>query len=387
MKYDFDSVIERRGTSSAKWDTMAEGVLAMWVADMDFRCAPEIVSRIKAKAAEGLYGYPYYGKKVQQAVVDWMAKRHGWQIKVEDVVPTLGVVVGFHIASNAVAKRGDGYLIQTPTYGQFFTVEKNLGLRTQVSELAHNLDGSYSVDLDEFEAAIDEGTRIFMLCNPQNPTGKVFSKDELLKMGEICLKHDVVICSDEIHSDIVYKGNKHIPIASLSDEIAQNTITLMAPSKTFNVAGFQASAAIIQNPELRKKYIDARMGMTSWMNMMGSEAIMASYEEGGAWLEELLVYLEGNRDALCDFVEEEMPGIRVWKPESTFLAWLDCRGSGIEGNLGNFFREKAKVGLIDGNIFGQGGEGFVRFNFGCPRAVLMEGLERMRKAIVDRHSK
>jgi cystathionine beta-lyase len=387
MKYDFDSVIKRRGTSSAKWDTMAEGVLAMWVADMDFRCAPEIVSRIKAKAAEGLYGYPYYGKKVQQAVVDWMAKRHGWQIKVEDVVPTLGVVVGFHIASNAVAKRGDGYLIQTPTYGQFFTVEKNLGLRTQVSELAHNLDGSYSVDLDEFEAAIDEGTRIFMLCNPQNPTGKVFSKDELLKMGEICLKHDVVICSDEIHSDIVYKGNKHIPIASLSDEIAQNTITLMAPSKTFNVAGFQASAAIIQNPELRKKYIDARMGMTSWMNMMGSEAIMASYEEGGAWLEELLVYLEGNRDALCDFVEEEMPGIRVWKPESTFLAWLDCRGSGIEGNLGNFFREKAKVGLIDGNIFGQGGEGFVRFNFGCPRAVLMEGLERMRKAIVDRHSK
>jgi len=381
MKYDFDSVIKRRGTNSAKWDTMSEGVLAMWVADMDFGCAPEIVSRIKAKAEEGLYGYPYYGKKVQQAVVDWMAKRHGWQIKVEDVVPTSGVVVGFHIASNAVAKRGDGYLIQTPTYGQFFTVEKNLGLRTQVSELVCGTDGSYSVNFDEFEAAIGESTRIYMLCNPQNPTGKVFSKEELLKMAEICLKHDVMICSDEIHSDIVYKGNKHIPIASLSEEIAQNTITLMTPSKTFNVAGFKASAAIIQNPELRQKYINARMGMTSWMNMMGSEAIIASYEEGGAWLEELLVYLEGNRDALCDFVEKEMPGIRVWKLESTFLAWLDCRGSGIKGNLGNFFREKAKVGLIDGNIFGQGGEGFVRFNFGCPRAVMMEGLERMRGAL------
>ncbi len=382
MKYDFDTVIDRRGTGSVKWDTMEPGVLAMWVADMDFRCAPEIVARIKAKAEEGLYGYPDYKNKVKQAVVDWVAKRHDWKIKVEDVVPTSGIVVGFHIAANAVAKRGDGYVMQTPAYKRFFTVEESLGLVPQISELVRESDGSYSVDLDEFESVIDERTKIFMLCNPQNPTGKVFSREELRKMAEICLKNDILICSDDIHSDIVFKGSKHIPIASLSEEIAQNTVTLISPSKTFNVAGFKASAAIIQNPDLRKKYKDARMGLTGWVNLIGSEGMMAAYEDGEPWLDELLVYLEGNRDALCEFVDKEMPGVKVWMPESTFLAWMDCRELGIEGDLGDFFRENAKVEVIDGTVFGESFEGFVRFNFGCPRSVMLEALERMGDAVL-----
>ena len=380
MKYNFDEAINRRGTNSAKWDWIDEDVMAMWVADMDFKCAPEIVARIKAKAEEGIYAYPYYGKEVEHAVAVWMKKRHGWKIDPESVVPTAGVVVGFHLASAAVAKAGDSYLMQTPAYMHYFSVKDNLRLERRETGLVQEEDGSFVVDWDDFESKIDETTKVFHLCNPHNPTGKVFNEDELRKKADICLENDVLICSDEIHSDIVYSGSKHIPIASLSDEIAQNSVTLVAPSKTFNVAGFQASAAIIPNPELRKKYEGARMGLTEWLNMMANEVLLASYQEGEAWLEELLVYLEGNRDALCDFVEREMPGVKMTKPDSTFLAWLDCRELNIEGNLMKFFRENAKVELVNGLRFGKNGKGYVRFNFGCPRAQMMEALGRMRDA-------
>jgi len=250
-------------------------------------------------------------------------------------------------------------------------------------------DGSYTLDLDAFEAAITPETRIFMLCNPQNPTGRVFTKAELEGMAEICLRHEVIICSDEIHSDLVYRGHKHIPIATLSKEIADNTITLIAPSKTFNVAGLKASAAIITNEELRTSFEAASKGLAGhWVNIMGMVALQAAYREGGPWLDALLKYLEANRDYAVEFINQQLPGVRMASPEGTFLAWLDCRelfasvdAEAEVGYFNTFFEQRARVALNNGAWYGKGGEGFVRLNFGCPRHILEDGLGRLRGAV------
>jgi cystathionine beta-lyase len=291
------------------------------------------------------------------------------------------VVTGFNLAAQAVTRPGDGVLVQTPTYGPFFGVAKNAHLVQQAMELPRGPDGQYQLDLAAFNAAISGRTRIFMLCNPQNPTGRVFRKDELEAMAEICLRNEIIICSDEIHSDLIFSGNKHIPIASLSPEIAAQTITLIAPSKTFNIAGLEASVAIIKNEDLRKQFEGARKGLAGWVNLLGMVAMQSAYAEGEAWLEALLTYLEANRDYLFDFVANELPGVKMAKPEGTYLAWLDCRDTGIESKPQTFFQKEAKVALNDGGWFGQGGEGFVRLNFGCTRSMLSEGLNRMKVAL------
>ena len=250
-------------------------------------------------------------------------------------------------------------------------------------ELTRNRDGSYSVDWDLFADSITSETRLFVLCNPQNPVGKVFSRAELESLAEICLQRDVLICSDEIHCDLVYQGYRHIPIASLDPVVAQNTVTLMAPSKTFNLPGLQCSFAIIQNRDLREKYIAARKGLVPWVNLMGQVAGEAAYRDGGDWLAQLLQYLEDNRDYLSDFVQGELPGLSMAEPQGTYLAWLDCRETRIPGNPHEFFLEKAGVAFNDGKIFGRGGGGFVRINFGCPRSILAEALERMKGALIE----
>jgi cystathionine beta-lyase len=260
-------------------------------------------------------------------------------------------------------------------------VAGNANLVQQEMELSRGSDGQYKVDFDAFEAAITEKTRIFMLCNPQNPTGRVFRADELEQMAEICLRHNIIICSDEIHSDLVYSESKHIPIASLSPEIAANTITLLAPSKTFNIAGLKTSVAVIPNPQLRKKYEAARRGVVDWVNLLGQVAARAAYREGEPWLDALLVYLQANRDYLYEFVQNELPGVNMAKPEGTFLAWLDCNRAGIEGQPDKYFLEKAGVAMNAGEWFGKGGEGFVRLNFGCPRSMLEEALQKIKSAL------
>jgi cystathionine beta-lyase len=395
MNYDFDTLPERRGTDCAKWDATDPDVLPMWVADMDFTAPPEVVKALEDFVKKGVFGYPYYGDSPQNTVVEWMSSRHQWQIDPEAVSFASGVVTGFNRAAHAVTRPGDGYLVQTPTYGPFFGVEKNVGLSKQEMELTLNTDGSYSIDLDAFEAAIMPETRIFMLCNPQNPTGRVFTKDELEGMAEICLRHNIVICADEIHSDLVYAGHKHIPIASLAPEIAENTITLVAPSKTFNVAGLQASAVIIENEELRNKFAEAGKGLADhWLNLMGMIALETAYRQGAPWLEALMRYLDGNRAYATEFVNQKLPGVRMAKPEGTFLAWLDCREllSGtdfVEDEtvyFSPFFAKEARVALNKGTWFGKGGEGFARLNFGCPRHVLEEGLARMQGALVNRQA-
>jgi len=381
MQFDFDTLPDRRTTESTKWNNCGEELLPMWVADMDFRSPEPIIQALHKRVDHGIFGYPQSPECLRSSVVEWLEKRHGWKVIPDDLVFIPGVVTGFNMAAHTVTNPGDGVLVQTPTYGPFFGVEKNVNLVQQEMELTNNSDGQYSIDADDFEAAITGRTRVFMLCNPQNPTGRVFRKNELEGMAEICLRNDIIICSDEIHSDLIFQGNKHIPIASIDPEIAANTITLIAPSKTFNIAGLKASVAIITDEKLRKQFDGARKGLAGWVNLLGLYGMEAAYEEGEPWLNALLKYLEANRDYAHEFISHKIAGVKMAKPEGTYLAWLDCREMDIEGKHDQFFKEHAKVLMNDGEWFGKGGKGFVRLNFGCPRSMLEDALGRLKEAL------
>jgi cystathionine beta-lyase len=346
-----------------------------------------------------------------------------------------GVVVGFNLAAHAVTEPGDGLLAQTPVYYPILRVPGNTGCALHTMELSPPGDGApdcdggqYAIDMQAFEAAIQPNTRIFVLCNPHNPVGRVFTKQELEGMAEVCQRHNLVICSDEIHCDLIFPGHRHLPIASLAPEIEARTITLMAPSKTYNIAGLHASVAIISNPELRRRFVAAQRGIVPHLDIMGYRAMLAAYQvrrgedlplpplsplpavapsrcsgvvkdiavapsgcsgvvkdfaaddDGDPWLEQVLRYLQANRDFVFDAIRRT-PGLSMTRPEGTYLAWIDCRQAGIEEAPHRFFLEKARVGLNDGAQFGKGGEGFVRLNFACPRTTLAAALERMRAAL------
>jgi len=381
MTYNFDECPNRRNSDAVKWNYHDEDVLPMWVADMDFISPAPVIEALQARIEHGVFGYPLLPQNLKHAIIEWMEGRHGWQITSDDIILIPGVVTGFNLAAHVVTRSGDGVLVQTPTYGPFFGVENNVNLVQQEMKLVRNQDEQYHNDLEAFQEAITGRTRIFMLCNPQNPTGRVFRKDELESMAEICLKENIIICSDEIHSDLIFSGQKHIPIASLDPDIAKKTITILAPSKTFNIAGLKASVAIITDEELRNQFNGARQGLTGGVNLLGMVAMEAAYAKGEAWLDALLSYLESNRDFVYEFVNQELPGIEMAKPEGTYLAWFDCRNANIQGKPDAFFSKEAKVAMNDGAWFGQGGEGFVRLNFGCPRSTLSEGLARIKEAI------
>ena len=390
MRYDFDTPVNRRGTDSIKWRKYGDDVLPMWVADMDFVSPVPVIEALRKRVDHSVFGYPdgILGEPgdlpaFRQLMIDRLADRYGWRIQPEDLVFLSGVIPAFHLACHAVSTPGGGVLMHTPIYPPILNAPQTTGVARQDAPLARDVDGAYRIDWDAFAAAIRPETRLFILCNPHNPTGRVFTRAELQRMAEICLRRGVVICSDEIHCDLIYTGQRHVPIASLDPDIARSTITLMAPTKTFNLAGLQGAIAVIPNPELRRRYQQASRGLVGWINLMGLLAGEAVYREGQEWLDQLLVYLEANRDFLCEYVGHELPGITMAKPEGTYLAWLDCRNAGIEGNPFEFFLQKAHVALSDGAQFGPGGEGFVRLNFGCPRATLAEALERMKRALAS----
>jgi cystathionine beta-lyase len=274
-------------------------------------------------------------------------------------------------------------LLQTPLYPPILRVPGNIGLSSDEMLLTQRSDGQYEIDFDAFEQAITPRTRAFILCNPHNPIGRVYQRHELTRMAEICLRHDLLICADEIHSDLIFQGHRHVPIASLAPEIAERSVTLMAPSKTYNLPGLKCAYAIIPNPALREQFKAARLDLVPYaVNVFGYVATLAAYRDGQPWLDALLQYLEANRNAMCQYVREHLPGITMHPPEGTYLAWLDCRQAVIPGHDPyTFFLEKAQVALNDGVTFGRGGQGFVRLNFGCPRAILMQALERMSKAL------
>jgi cystathionine beta-lyase len=383
MQYNFDEMPDRKGSECIKWHFFEQDVLPMWVADMDFVSPQPVVQALQERVAQGVFGYAGELPGLREVIVERLERLYRWQVNAEDLVFMPGVVTGFNMAAEAFIRPGEGLLIQPPVYMPFLSTARNVDGLSQEAQLSRRADGFYSFAPDAFEETITDQTRLFLLCNPHNPVGRVYNRQELESLAEICLRHKLVICSDEIHCDLVFSGQRHVPIASLSPEIAQNTITLMAPSKTFNVAGLSCSFAVIQNPALRKQFQKGGKGLVHGVNLLGLVAAKAAYQEGQEWLDQLLVYLEDNRDYLCRYVNEQLPGVKMFSPEGTYLAWIDCREAGITGKPCEFFIEKARVALNEGDTFGRGGEGFVRLNFGCPRPMLEESLRRMKSALAE----
>lgn len=377
----FDILPDRKTALSVKWHVYGPDVLPMWVADMDFRSPEAVAAALQKEVELGVFGYPYESETFKTVLVNRMAELYNWRIDPKDIVLIPGVVTGLNIVTHLFSKTGGEAIVQTPIYPPFLSASQNGGMKRVDVALERLPDGGYAIDFDRFEQAITGETKLFILCNPHNPVGRVYRREELERLAEICLRHGVLICSDEIHSDLIYSESHHIPIASLNPEIAQHSITLMAPSKTFNIPGLQCSFAIIPNPDLRARFQKAGEGMVGWVNLMGLIAGQAAYEHGGEWLRDAMAYLQANRDYLYEFTRERLPGVHMVKPEGTYLAWLDCRDAGIDGSPYEYFLQKARVAVNDGKSFGMGGEGFIRLNFGCPRSMLEDALVRMQHAL------
>ena len=380
MRYDFDRVVERRGTDSAKWGRYGEDVLPLWVADMDFPSPGPVVEALRRRVDHAVFGYGVEPPELRGVVQERLQRLYRWQVEADDLIFLPGVLVGFNLVPAAFGREGDGVLIQPPVYPPFFAVGPNVGRAIETAPLVH-ADGRYEIDFDALERSITPRTRVFLLCNPHNPVGRVFTRAELERLAEVCLRHDLIICSDEIHQDFVYRGHSHVPIASLGPEVAARTVTLISPSKSFNIAGFHFAVAVASNPDVRARLKAVAAGLVpSRPGILDFVAGLAAYRHGDPWLQQLLVYLEGNRDLLVAYVRDNLPGVSMSCPEGTYLAWLDCRGMGIGEPPAGFFLREAGVALQDGAEFGAEGRGFVRLNFGCPRAILQAALDRMREA-------
>jgi cystathionine beta-lyase len=392
MPYNFDTLIDRRPSNSIKWHRYAPDVLPMWVADMDFRAPEPVLEALRRAIAHGIFGYEEASLSLRETVAARMQRLYNWQVTPEMVIAVPGLESGFNAAAWAVCAPEDGLLVQTPVYPPFLRVPRNVGLVGQPARLRqvnHEHTLHYEVDWEAFESAVnlqEARTRMFLLCHPHNPIGQVYSQADLTRMAEICASEDIVICSDEIHSELLLGGVQHTPMAALSPEVAAYTITLIAPSKTFNVAGLFCGFAIIPNESLRRRYQAAVERLTLHVNSLGliaAEAALSGVCDD--WLKNLRAYLTANRDFLVSYVREHLPDIRTTVPDATYLAWLDCtallENGQIQGSPHKFFLEKARVALNDGADFGPGGEGFVRLNFGCPRQMLIEALERMSAAL------
>ncbi|HYE91442.1 MAG TPA: PatB family C-S lyase [Terriglobales bacterium] len=386
MTYDFDRLVERRGTDSNKWHKYGPDVLPLWVADMDFASPPEVVAALRARIEHGIYGYLKEGvpPELVDVFTDRCRKRYGWDVPRDAVLMMPGVNPANNVAARTVCSAGDGFVILTPAYPPILRVPGNVQLDARLPALVRGSDGRYEIDFDAFERAITPGTKAFLLCNPHNPVGRVYTRRELERLADVCLRRGLTIIADEIHCDLVFGGHEHVPMASLSPEVAARTITLMAPSKTFNQAGLKASLGVITDPGLRERFMAARVDMMqATTNVLGYTAMLAAYRDGGPWHEALLRYLEANRDFLMDYVAKHLAPITMSPVEGTYLAWLDCRATGIADPF-TFFLDKAKVAFNDGKLFSAAGEGFVRLNFGTQRARLTEALERMRTALAGR---
>ena len=381
MRYDFDQLIDRRHSDSTKWHVYGPDVLPLWTADMDFRVPEPVVAALRARVEHGVFGYCYEPPELREAIVDRLARLYGWRVEPEAIVFQTGVLAGFMHVCRTAAGAEDGVLVQPPVYPPIFGAPKLNGSIHQEAPLVTRPDGRWEIDFDALEAAATGRTRVFIFCNPHNPVGRVFSRPDLERLAAICLRRGILICSDEIHCDLLFDGRRHVPIASLGAEVARNSVTLMAPSKTFNVPGLRCSFAIVPDAALRRRFAgDADF---SEINNMGLAAALAAYRDGQEWLDQALAYLQANRDFVVDYVRRELPGVAMVAPEATYLAWMDCRRAGITGSPQEFFLKRARVALHDGAWFGTRGDGFVRLNFGCPRSTLAEALARMKEALTS----
>jgi cystathionine beta-lyase len=383
MTYDFDRLVDRRHTDSSKWRKYGPDVLPLWVADMDFQSPEPVIRALRERVEHGVFGYLTFEQpEFHELFADRLLKRYGWRVSPDAVVLIPGVIPGFNVAGRILSTPGDGLVLQTPVYPPILRAASSIGLTREEAPLARRTNGRYEVDIDAFTAAIRDRTRLFLLCNPHNPVGRVFTRDELTSLAQVCLRRGLAIVADEIHCELTLGSQRHTPIASLDPEIAERTITLMAPSKTFNLAGLKCSVAVIPNAALREKFVNGRIDLVQTVNVLGYTAAFAAYRDGQPWLDELLRYLEANRDFVTEYVRTRLPGVAMYPPEATYLAWLDCRNAGEAGrDPYTFFLERARVALNDGALFGPGGAGHVRLNFGCPRSMLAKALDQMRDAL------
>jgi cystathionine beta-lyase len=400
MKYDFDREISRQGTCAVKWEFIQRGedllewehteecfgadrILPLWVADMDLVCPQPVVKALVARAEHGIYGYTDKTDAYYQSVVGWMQRRHGWRIDPQWICTTPGVVPALNMLVRTFVSPGGRVLVQRPVYYPFFSAVENNGGEIVSSSLVLE-NGRYGMDFDDLMVkAQDPKVKMAILCSPHNPVGRVWTKDELTRFAEICLRNNILMVSDEIHSDLIHKGHTFTPFGMLGEEIAQNAVICTAPSKTFNLAGLQTSNIIIPNADLRAQFektlqADGLFGI----NVFGLVAAEAAYNHGEEWLEQLLQYVGGNLQYLQDYVSKNIPQIQVIPPEGTYLVWIDCRQLALgKWDLKRLMLEEARVYLDEGFIFGPEGEGFERINIACPRSILAEALARIREAI------
>ncbi len=389
MVYDFDSIIDRTSTESAKWSQKKrypeiEGLLPLWVADMDFACPPDVVKAIQERAKHPIFGYTSPSDGYYTGLINWMDKRHGWKgVEKDWILWTPGVVAGFSLAIQAYSQPGDNVLIQPPVYYPF--MRQILGTGRQIVENPLKLEnGYYTMDFKDMEKKIDDRTKMIILCSPHNPISRVWKKDELKKLAEICKKKDILIISDEIHNDLILGDIKHTCTATVSEDAMQRTVTLVAPSKTFNLAGLTNANAIIPNKKLRDELRYQITKGSGHSNIFGMAAQDAAFNHGEAWLDELLAYLKGNLKFLEEFIAKRLPDFKMYPLEGTYLAWVDCSCLGLnDEELMEFMLKKAKLWLDEGTLFGYGGSMFMRFNIATPRSILKQALENLEKAVKE----
>lgn len=388
MNYNFDEIVDRSNTSCIKWDYVKEflgegDLLPMWVADMDFKTPDFIVRAVKERTNHEIFGYSMRPKGYYQSIVDWVKDRHAWEIEKDWIVFSPGVVPAVNFAVLAFTQPGDEIIVQPPVYFPFFNAVTDHKRKLGYNQL-HFDNGHYSMNFDDLKRKISSQTKMIILSNPHNPVGRAWTEKELRELAEICIKNKILIISDEIHSDLVFKPNRHCVMSKLSREIADHTITMMAPSKTFNLAGMSTSSVIISNPELRKSFkttLDSfHLGLG---NIFGAVASEAAYMNGKDWLDQMLDYVKGNIDLVDDFLKNQLPHVKMVQPEATYMVWLDFRELNLtRKDLNELILSKAKLGLNDGEVFGPGGEGFHRMNLACPRSYVVTAMNQLKAAVV-----
>ena len=388
MKFNFDHPINRRGTSCVKWDVadrdfQGADLLPMWIADMDFATAPAITEEMHKRVEEGVFGYSMLPDAYYDAVIRWMRRRHGCEVQKEWISYTAGVVTALNYAVQAITEPGDEIMVHTPVYHPFFSVIEEQG-RVLVRSPLKEEDLHYTMDFEDMERRISEKTKAVLFCSPHNPVGRVWTSGELEQLADFCKRHDLYLICDEIHNDLVFK--KHTMILTVDEALAQRTILCTAPSKTFNIAGVQVSNTIIPNEDIRKKFQDLlNKAHIASAHAMAAPALIGAYDGSEDWLEELLVYLEGNMDLFCETIARELPMLRVRKPEGTYLTWVDCSGLGLTAEeLKRFMVDRCGLALSSGIVFGEEGAQFMRVNLACPRSYVEECLRRLKKGCLSK---
>ena len=386
MKYDFDKTTDRRATNSYKWDSAPEGVLPMWVADMDFRTAPAIIDALQKRVAHGIFGYTRVPDAYYDAVTSWFSRRHGWDIDREWIIYTSGVVPAVSAVIKALTVPGDKVIVQTPVYNCFFSSIRNNGCEIVSNPLRRTAD-TYEMDFDNLErCAADPRAKVMLLCNPHNPAGRVWTPDELTRLGNICLRNGVTVVADEIHCELVYQGFKYTPFASLSDAFLHRSVTCVSPSKAFNIAGLQIANIVAFDNDLRRR-IDKAININEVcdVNPFGVAATIAAYNEGEEWLNQLVDYLHGNYEAMAEFCRRELPEFPIARLEGTYLVWMDCSSLGMPSDaLEHALLDDARLWLNAGTMYGAEGEGYMRWNIACPRSVMLDGLNRFLNFVRSR---